>query len=459
MSTAIHWFRADLRLHDNTALYRAAQENKTLYPIFILDPKILHSPANGAPITAFFFAALESLKAQLALHHIPLTLRYGHPHEIIPAFIKETRAQALYYNKDVEPYAIARDQQINQIAQSLGVAVHPCEDASLLPPTQVLKPDRTPYTVFTPYAKNWLTHTIPQPLPPPQLHNLAPSNPLPSHPLPTLSSLNLHLRIPIPEATEQAAHQRLAHFITHHISHYKSHRDYPALDATSRLSPYIRAGLISPRTIYHAARTKLNQTPQAKDQILTYIKELIWRDFYRQILYHFPHAATSAFRPEYNHIPWQNNPDHFQAWCQGRTGFPIIDAAMRQLNTTGWMHNRLRMIVAMFLTKDLLISWQWGERYFMQHLLDADLASNNGGWQWSASTGTDAAPYFRIFNPNSQATRYDPQGTFITQYVPELNDLTYQPIIDHHTQRLRALALYNRTPKHPPPPLNPSQKI
>ncbi len=444
MSTAIHWFRADLRLHDNTALYRAAQENEILYPIFILDPEILYSPNNGAPITAFFFAALESLKAQLALHHIPLTLRYGTPREVIPAFIKETRAQALYYNKDVEPYAIARDQQINQIAQSLGVTVHPCEDASILPPDAVLKPDRKPYTVFTPFSKNWLTQKVPQVLPVPKFQ--APPAPLSLHsdPIPSLNSLNLHLTIPLPEATEKAAHERLNYFITHAIARYQSDRDFPAIDGTSRLSPYLRAGLISARTVFHAAQSSLNKYPEAAKEIHTYIKELIWRDFYRQILYHFPHVATSSFRPEYNDIPWENNPDHFQAWCQGRTGFPIVDAAMRQLNTTGWMHNRLRMIVAMFLTKDLLISWQWGERYFMQHLLDADLACNNGGWQWSASTGTDAAPYFRIFNPNSQAARYDPQGTFIARYVPEHNDLTYQPIIDHNTQRLRALALYKQ---------------
>jgi deoxyribodipyrimidine photo-lyase len=444
MSTAIHWFRADLRLHDNTALYRAAQENKTLYTLFILDPEILHSPNNGAPITAFFFAALESLKAQLAIHHIPFILRYGYPREVVPAFIKETRAQALYYNKDVEPYAIARDQEINRIAESLGVAVHTCEDASILPPDTVLKPDRKPYTVFTPFSKNWLTQKVPQVLPVPKFQ--APATPISLHsdPIPTLNSLNLHLTLSLPEASEKAAHDRLNHFISHAITRYQSDRDFPAIDGTSRLSPYLRAGIISARTVYHAAQSTLNNHPQAAKEINTYIKELIWRDFYRQILYHFPHVATSTFRPEYNDIPWENNSDHFQAWCQGRTGFPIVDAAMRQLNTTGWMHNRLRMIVAMFLTKDLLISWQWGERYFMQHLLDADLACNNGGWQWSASTGTDAAPYFRIFNPNSQAARYDPQGTFIAQYVPEHNDLTYQPIIDHNTQRLRALALYKQ---------------
>ncbi|MCS7063624.1 MAG: DNA photolyase family protein [Methylacidiphilales bacterium] len=448
MSTAIHWFRADLRLTDNTALYHAARNHRTLYPLFVLDPSILLSPTNGAPITAFFFAALESLRHDLARHGIPLTLRYGLPRDVIPAFIRETRAQALYFNKDVEPAAIARDQEITRIAQSLGLQVHAFEDNSILPPTAVLKPDGSPYTVFTPYSKNWLSNKIPPPLPQPTFQAPTPPPRPPSDPIPSLSSLNLTLKISIPPATETAAHERLTHFISGPLLHYRSHRNFPAIDGTSRLSPYIRAGLISTRTIYHAAQAALQKHPQAADEIHTFIKELIWRDFYRQILYHFPHAATSAFRPEYNDIPWENNPDLFQAWCQGRTGFPLVDAAMRQLNTTGWMHNRLRMVVAMFLTKDLHISWQWGERYFMQHLLDADLACNNGGWQWSASTGTDAAPYFRIFNPNSQAAKFDPHGAFIAQYVPEHNDLTYQPIVDHNTRRLRTLALYKLTPRH-----------
>lgn len=441
---AIHWFRADLRLHDNTALHHATQENTIVYPLFILDPEILFSPNNGAPITAFFFAALQSLKENLARHQIPLTLRYGHPRDVIPTFIKETGAQALYFNKDIEPQSIARDNAITAIAQALGISVHAYEDSSIIPPHLVLKPDRTPYTVFTPYSKAWLTHPVASTTPHVTFQSPPPSPQPSSDPIPSLSSLHLSLSINLPDATEEAARRRLDHFITHAIHRYQSDRDFPAIDGTSRLSPYLRAGLISARTVYHAAQSALNNYPQATKEIQTYIKELIWRDFYRQILYHFPHVATSAFRSEYNDIPWENNPDYFQAWCEGRTGFPIVDAAMRQLNTTGWMHNRLRMIAAMFLTKDLLISWQWGERYFMQHLIDADLACNNGGWQWSSSTGTDAAPYFRIFNPNSQAERYDPEGTFIKRYVPEHQDLTYQPIIDHHIQRLCALKLYKQ---------------
>jgi deoxyribodipyrimidine photo-lyase len=258
--------------------------------------------------------------------------------------------------------------------------------------------------------------------------------------------LGFTTELALPPAGETAALEKLESFTQGPALHYRDHRDFPALAGTSGLSPHIRMGAVSPRTVIAAVARVAKRHPGSSAQTDTFIGELIWRDFYRQILWHYPHAATGAFQQQYAHLKWDNNEKLFQAWCEGRTGYPIVDAGMRQLNTTGWMHNRVRMIVAAFLTKDLLMSWQWGERYFMQKLLDADLANNNGGWQWSASTGTDAQPYFRIFNPLSQAKKFDPEGKYIHRYVPEIDLLNYpMPIVDHATQRLKALALFKRT--------------
>jgi deoxyribodipyrimidine photo-lyase len=249
--------------------------------------------------------------------------------------------------------------------------------------------------------------------------------------------------VPVPAAGEKSAQELLRAFLKKNIFRYQSTRNFPLEDSTSHLSPHLRFGTLSPRTVLAAARRARNEDPASKKQIDVFIGELIWRDFYKQILWEFPHVATRAFRPAYDKIKWENRTDWFQAWCEGQTGFPIVDAAMRQLNQTGWMHNRLRMIVSSFLTKDLLVSWQWGESYFMEKLFDGDLAANNGGWQWAAGTGTDAQPYFRIFNPTSQTEKFDPEGKFIAQYVPEANSLTYSaPIVDHAAQRIRALEMY-----------------
>jgi deoxyribodipyrimidine photo-lyase len=253
------------------------------------------------------------------------------------------------------------------------------------------------------------------------------------------------VEIPLPPASEEAARRLFATFCSRDLPRYAEVRNLPALDATSRLSPHLRLGTISARTIAAAAEKAAQQHPSTRRQVDTFVGELIWRDFYRQILWHFPHVADGCFKTQYDRLPWENSERCFKAWREGRTGFPIVDAGMRQLNRTGWMHNRARMITAMFLTKDLLVSWQWGERYFMQKLLDADLASNNGGWQWSAGTGTDAQPYFRIFNPISQTQKFDPEGAYIRQYVPEIDTKDYPaPIVNHAEQRLKTLAMFQR---------------
>jgi deoxyribodipyrimidine photo-lyase len=265
-------------------------------------------------------------------------------------------------------------------------------------------------------------------------------------PLPSAKELGFSVDIVLPPGGERNARERLKQFASGDLLHYADQRDFPALDATSRFSPHIRLGTLSVRTILAEVERAADLHPGARRQTDIFTNELIWRDFYRQILWHFPHVATGCFKEEYNDLKWENDNRLFAAWCEGRTGFPIVDAGMRQLNQTGWMHNRVRMIVAMFLTKDLLVSWQWGERYFMQKLMDADLASNNGGWQWSSSTGTDAQPYFRIFNPISQAEKFDPEGSYIKKYVPESDTLAYPaPIVDHAIQRVKALALFKKS--------------
>jgi deoxyribodipyrimidine photo-lyase len=445
MHVAIHWFRADLRLHDNSALHAACTEADAVIPIFIFDPAILKAPDSGAPITAFMLKMLESLEHDVAAGGGRLIFRHGPVLEEMKAVFRETKATALFYNRDYEPYARERDGAVEKWARSAGIKVRSFKDGVLHEPDEVLKDDGKPYGVFTAYARKWRQRSLDPVLPmakfPCHASLLQPH----SVGLPSLKSLGFTTGIELPAAGEKAAQAQLKRFADGPLLHYREHRDIPALDGTSRLSPHIRMGAVSPRTVLAAVAQAAKKHPSAQGQTDTFVSELIWRDFYRQILWHFPHAADGAFKEKYQHVKWQNNERLFTAWCEGRTGYPIVDAGMRQLNTIGWMHNRVRMIVAAFLTKDLLVSWQWGERYFMQRLLDADLANNNGGWQWSASTGTDAQPYFRIFNPTSQAKKFDPEGKYIQHYVPEIDSSDYpKPVVDHATQRLKALELFKR---------------
>ncbi|MFQ3671345.1 MAG: deoxyribodipyrimidine photo-lyase [Verrucomicrobiia bacterium] len=441
MNRALVWFRRDLRTLDHPALAHAARQADSIVPFFIFDPTILQAPDLGAPRVAYLLAALESLDKNLRVLGGRLIIRQGPPRTVIPALAREAQATAIYWNDDVEPYALQRDADLHTLCQRAGLTVHRFHDQTVHGTGAVLKPDGKPYAIFTPYSRAWLQRPLPQPLPRPSSVTVPPN--LPSDPLPTLHQLGFTLRIPMIPAGEKAALDTWKTFASTSIHTYASHRNLPALDGTSHLSPHLRFGTISPRWLTSQVQQLLKNQPDSRKEIEIFRQELIWRDFYKTILAHFPHVATGCFKPEYNAIAWENRDDLFQAWCEGRTGYPIVDAAMRQLNATGWMHNRLRMIVASFLTKDLLISWQWGERYFMQHLFDGDLAANNGGWQWAASTGTDAQPYFRIFNPTSQAEKFDPEGRFINRWVPEANSLSYPPpLVDHSRQRLRALALY-----------------
>jgi deoxyribodipyrimidine photo-lyase len=445
MKVAVHWFRCDLRLSDNTALHAAVKAADAVVPIFIFDPKILRAPEVSANQATFMIECLHSLAKNIEAAGGRLIFRHGEVLDEMRAVLRETRAHALYYNRDYEPYALERDAAAEQLARSLGVEVHSHKDNVIHEPHEVLKGDGGSYGVFTPYSGAWRAAAKPSVLPAVKFARPSGLKEPGSLPLPSAKELGFTVDITLPAAGERAARDRLKQFGSGDLLHYADSRNFPARDATSRFSPHLRLGTLSPRTVLAAAEKAGREHPAAKASTDTFVNELIWRDFYRQILWHHPHVAQGCFRPQYDALAWENDEKLFAAWCEGRTGYPLVDAGMRQLNATGWMHNRVRMVTAMFLTKDLLISWQWGERYFMQKLLDADLASNNGGWQWSAGTGTDAQPWFRIFNPTSQAQKFDPEGAYIRRYVPETDTLAYPaPIVDHARQRLKTLALFRK---------------
>ncbi len=443
MKVALHWFRCDLRLSDNTALSLAVAQADAVIPVFIFDPVVLTAPETGAPIVAFMLECLASLEKNIEAAGGRLIFRYGDIETEMSKVLRETDATALYYNRDYEPYARKRDATVEKLARSLGVEVHSAKDGVVHEPEEIVKADGKPYLVFTPFSRAWKLLPKPPVLPVVKFRRPSGLKEPKSLPLPTLEALGFSTELTLPPAGEKAARDRLRQFAFGAALRYASRRNFPAEDSTSRFSPHLRLGTLSPRTVLASVEAVARQNLPARKEIETFVNELIWREFYRHILWHFPQVADSCFKPQYNDLKWENDDRRFAAWCEGRTGYPIVDAGMRQLNTTGWMHNRVRMIVATFLTKDLLVSWQWGERYFMRKLIDADLASNNGGWQWSAGTGTDAQPYFRIFNPTSQALKFDPEGRYIRSYVPEADTLAYPaPIVDHAVQRLKALALF-----------------
>lgn len=421
----VHWFRRDLRLRDNSALHAAAASGAPVVPLFILDPALLSRQRVGTARLDFLLKALHALDDALMRYHARLIVRYGAPDDVLPALIAETRAQAVYANRDVSPYARARDERL---AQALRVPLHLYDDAYLLPPEAVLKADGKPYVVYTPYRNAWNA------LPKPSVSELAftPAHfysALTPQPIPTLSELGHPPAINTPPADEDSAHDLLNAFIASDLHHYSDKRnDLPSAPystprprGTSYLSPYLRLGVLSPRHAYWAARQAYQGTPSEayRESIQTWVSELTWRDFYAQILYHFPHVLERDFVDTYLSLEWRNAPSDLQAWQKGETGYPIVDAPMRQLNAIGWMPNRARMVVASFLTKHLLIHWKQGDIYFMRHLIDGDTASNNGGWQWSAGTGTDAQPYFRIFNPISQSQKFA-TAAYLRHWLPEL---------------------------------------
>jgi len=460
MNPVIHWFRRDLRLDDNAALQAALDSGAPVIPLFIFDDAILKSNRSGAPRMKFLLQALESLDQSLREHGAHLIIRRGNPLEILAKIIAETGAQKLYFNRDYTPYARRRDDAL----QNLRIEICAFDDEVLLAPGEVMKSDGSPFKVYTPFKKQWRLQ--------PKSEKIAfrPGKflSLEGERLPTLKELGFAPTIDLPEASEAEARRRLEAFIDAPIYTYAETRNYLALDPfndeqmeTSCLSPCLRFGMLSPRQAYWAAREASERIHDSKksDSVETWIDEIIWREFYVHVMYHFPHVDHYSFRREYDRVEWRDAPDELQAWKDGLTGYPVADAAMRQLKAIGWLPNRARMIVASFLTKDLLIDWREGERHFMQHLIDGDPAANNGGWQWTAGTGTDAQPYFRIFNPVSQSQKFDPDGRYIRRWIPELADVTDKnihapwkmdtppmgyppPIIDHEFARERTLTAY-----------------
>jgi deoxyribodipyrimidine photo-lyase len=468
MHTAIWWIRRDLRLTDNQALAAALALAERVIPVFVLDPKLLHSHHVGEKRLAFLLGGLRDLAADLEARGGRLIVRSGAPAQVLTSLCAESGAGAVYAERDVSPYAVARDAGV---AAALPVPLRLTDGVTIRPPNKVLKDDNAPYTVFTPYSRRWRAHA---PIvrsdiaPAPREWCGAPT--LASEPLPVHPALPRTPPFPPGEAEAKA---RLAAFVKGErapVYTYDAQRDRPELEGTSGLSPYLRFGMISPRLAALAAYTAIESAPNAtaRTSAETWLSELIWRDFYFAILHHFPHVRHGSFRREYDAIAWGNDETQYAAWCAGQTGYPFIDAAMRQLAALGWMHNRARMAVASFLVKDLLIDWRWGERWFMQMLLDGDPAANNGGWQWSAGTGTDAAPYFRIFNPVAQGQKFDPTGAYVRRWVPELRTVPDKfihepwrmarsdqlrtgcivgqdypaPIVDHALARERVLAAY-----------------
>ena len=418
MSTTIWWIRRDLRLRDNQALGAALQKGERVIPLFIMDPILTESHPRPEKRLNFLWGGLRALSEGLHQRSSRLVLRRGDPVHQLTSLVAETRATAIFAEEDFTPYAKKRDQRI--LAQ---LPLNLTPGLTVLPVGSVLKADGNPYTVYTPFSKSWNSFPLPQaeailPAPehistPDNLHSLA----LPDHP-----------EIPLFPPGEAQAQNRFQNFIfgePSSIHQYAEQRDRPDLEGTSMLSPYLRFGMISARELVIAAQNAIQKAAniEAHKSAQTWLNELIWREFYISILAHFPHVRTQSFRPVLRQIHWRNDTAEFNAWKTGQTGYPIIDAAMRQLFQTGWMHNRARMIVASFLVKDLLIDWKWGEAWFMQNLVDGDMAANNGGWQWSAGTGTDAAPYFRIFNPILQGKKFDPQGEYVRRWVPELADV------------------------------------
>jgi deoxyribodipyrimidine photo-lyase len=464
----IHWFRRDLRLSDNLGLKAALESGSLVIPLFIFDPAILKSDRSGAARMAFLLKGLAALDEELQKHGGRLLVRRGEPEHVLTALAAQTQAQAVYFNKDYTPFAHRRDETIGQ---NLNIPVFSFDDALLLAPGEVMTGAGKPYTVYTPFKKQW--RSLPKPDDPSKQSHVSGHfyqlDGLENDGIPDLHDLGFSSTIDLPDAGEHKARHRLEQFTTHAIYEYASSRnrltsdpfaDQPAI-GSSYLSPYFRFGMLSPRQAYWAARKAWleNTNSDARQSVETWVDELTWREFYMHIMAHFPHVATGNFKRDYDDLQWRGSEGDFQAWKDGLTGYPIVDAAMRQMNVVGWMPNRARMIVASFLTKDLLINWREGEKYFMQRLIDGDPAANNGGWQWAAGTGTDAQPYFRIFNPVSQSEKFDPDGTYIRRWIPELKYVPDKfvhapwtmdvaprdyppPIVDHAFARERTLNAY-----------------
>lgn len=439
METAIWWIRRDLRLENNPVLDQALEQTRRVIPLFILENQLLYGQRSSDKRRSFLFEALTNLNMDITRRGGQLVIRRGGPLQELGKIMEETRAQAIFAEPDYSPYSRKRDSRVSSQFPVTWVG-----SPSIHPPGSILKKDKNPYTVFTPYSRAWKAEGIP---PGSQSQNHLVFERL----MTELGSISIHdlaySQHELFPASEQEAKNRLIRFIhpieedmylDPPIQRYETNRDRLDCEDTSRLSPYLKFGMLSAREAASWALKCIQASPGDSEtsSVESWLNELIWRDFYIQILYHYPSVLNRSFRSL--KVSWINDVEQYHAWCSGETGYPVVDAAMRQLVQTGWMHNRARMIVASFLTKDLLIDWRWGEKWFLQHLLDGDLAANNGGWQWSAGTGTDAAPFFRIMNPITQGQKFDPLGMFIRAWLPELETV---PIEYIHTPWMMPLSI------------------
>jgi deoxyribodipyrimidine photo-lyase len=421
------WFRRDLRVRDNVALSEAAlRSGGAVIPVFVLDDALLRGRDVAPARVAFMLESLRELADAFARLGSRLIVRRGHTQAELLAVARAAGASAVFANRDYTPLARARDARIGAALQAAGIAFETHKDQVHFEEAEILTGARNPYTVFTPYKRAWLARPRPQPREAPAQLTQPPAA-VQSHPIPTIAELGLNVDQRAPKGGEPEAARLLRVFIDDGIAEYDTARDVLAAPGTSRLSPHLRFGTISPRVCMQAAETARRAASRTTGHDV-WISELIWREFYQQVLFNFPHADTGSFKRSCDALRWGNgsaerDAEFFEAWKTGQTGYPVVDAAMRQLNEEAWMHNRARMIVASFFTKDLLLDWRLGEKYFMQRLVDGDPAANNGGWQWAASTGTDAQPYFRVFNPRLQGERYDADGAYVRRFVPELAKL------------------------------------
>lgn len=420
----IFWFRRDLRLEDNTGLFQALSSGSEVLPVFIFDINILEELHKEDARVTFIYELLCRIQEQLQEQQKSLAVFYGDPVNVFEELIKNHKIEAVFTNHDYEPYAQKRDKAIHEILSAKHIEFKTFKDQVVFEKNEVVKDDGTSYVVYTPYSKKWKDKYTKQDL---VLH--------PSEDMLTVIAVHSYPFLQLKDIGFKESQIKVESFNIEEslISNYEDTRNFPAIEGTSKLSPYLRFGAVSIRQIIKVA---------LKSKKETFLNELIWREFFMQILWHFPETVHKSFRQKYDNIKWRNNEKEFKAWCNGKTGYALVDAGMRELNTTGYMHNRVRLVVSSFLCKHLLIDWRWGEAYFAEKLLDYEQSSNVGNWQWAAGSGVDAAPYFRIFNPIEQAKKFDKDLKYIKKWVPEFQELDYIPIVDHKEARERALSVY-----------------
>lgn len=424
-STAIFWFRRDLRLEDNHGLFMALKSHQKVLLLFIFDSDILEKlPKNDTRVT-FINNQLASLNTKLKQGK-KIQTYYGKPIDIFKELAEKFILEAVYTNHDYEPYAIQRDEDVKIYLTSKNIEFKSFKDQVIFERDEIVKDDRTPYKVYTPYSKKWLKQ-----------FDISMCDSYESEEnLSQICDLEINQRVTLQSIGFESSQNKIEPFRLSEslMDEYENTRNIPSISGTSRLGPHLRFGTISIRQVVKAAFERDN---------ITFLKELIWREFFMQILWHFPNTVTQSFKPQYDQIRWRNNQTEFELWCKGQTGYPLVDAGMRELNSTGFMHNRVRMLVGSFLCKHLLIDWRWGEAYFAEKLHDFELSSNVSNWQWVAGCGVDAAPYFRIFNPTTQISKFDKDHLYIKRWVPEYQDFSYpKPIVDHNMARERCLETY-----------------